>query len=98
MSVELDISVLAQADVDAAAAWYDSQSFGLGDRFRERVEQTYAAIALTPGRFGPGPSTTRIAPVKRFPYFVLFREQDQVATVLAVYHGRRGPTVWRGRI
>lgn len=98
MSVQVDVSLLAQADIDAAAAWYDSQSFGLGDTFRSRVGKTIDAIALMPGRFGPGPQKTRIAPVKRFPYYVLFREQGQVATILAVYHGRRGPSVWRGRI
>jgi len=60
MSVQLDVSLAARADVDAAAGWYDGQSFGLGDTFRDRVDETFAAIAQTPGRFGPGPSVSMI--------------------------------------
>jgi len=40
---------------------------------------------------------TRRAKVRKFPYNVFFRVQADRVEVIAVLHGRRDPSVWKGR-
>jgi plasmid stabilization system protein ParE len=42
------ITRLAQADIEKAAAWYESQREGLGVTFVDRVAETVDSIALNP--------------------------------------------------
>jgi plasmid stabilization system protein ParE len=40
----------------------------------------------------------RRAPVRRFPYSIFYRIESDQVLVLAAFHGRRHPRVWRERI
>lgn len=98
MTYQLDITVLAEQDVDRAYAWYEGQSPGLGDDFRKEVAEAFDLIRRMPGLFAPNRRGTRIGPVHRFPYFVLYRETAAVVTILSVFYGRRHPSVYQGRV
>ncbi len=72
--------------MEAAAAWYDEQSTGLGLEFLRAVTAVFAAIGRAPATYPHVRAHTRRALLRRFPYGVFFRETDAEVVVLAVVH------------
>jgi len=89
------VIVSSAAEIDAAEAfdWYESRSFGLGDRFLRSVRVTLTRIGDAPLAFQLVRRATRRAQVTGFPYSVYFRELGDVIVVVAIFHGKRGPVV-----
>ena len=89
---------LAQADIEAAATWYEQQQSGQGLRFLDVLDQVLTRVRDTPLQF-PAISAAgvRRALLHTFPYAVYFRETEQTIAILAVIHLRRDPRIWRGR-
>jgi plasmid stabilization system protein ParE len=88
---------LAQADLDDAATWYESQQSGLGSRFLDAVDHVLNRVRETPLQFPSVSAGVRRALLQTFPYAVYFRDTEQAVVILAVLHLRRDPRVWRGR-
>lgn len=91
----------AEAELRAAAEWYDDRA-GLGDELAAEVQATTTRIAAAPEAFAPARGVrsglgVREAPVKRFPYRVIFVELDEEVRVVALAHKRRRPGYWRRR-
>lgn len=89
----------AEQELLAAADWYEEQRPGLGVDFLAQVD--LAIVRVVEGDHGTpvpgaGPSARRI-PVARFPFWVVFMEQDEHAVVVAFAHERRKPGYWRTR-
>jgi hypothetical protein len=61
---------LAEADIEAAAAWYERQQSGLGLRFVDAVDQVPTRIRETPLQFATVSSEVRRALLHTFPYAV----------------------------
>src|SRR5213592_3798708 len=88
---------LAQADLDDAATWYESQQSGLGSRFLDAVDHVLNRVRETPLQFPSVSAGVRRALLQTFPYAVYFRDTEQGVVILAVLHLHRDPRVWRGR-
>ena len=58
----------AQADIEQAAAWYESQKEGLGVTFVNRVTETVDSIALNPFGYEKRVNNVRMALVPKFPF------------------------------
>lgn len=97
MNLPLVINPEVEADLADAIAWYDGQRTGLGDDLLERVEEAFEQIRRMPELFGKGFQDLRVMKVRRFPYLVVYRIDDDQITVIAVYHARRDPRGWQGR-
>jgi plasmid stabilization system protein ParE len=97
MSVPVEFSDVAQVDVDEIVDWYDREAPGVSTRFLKRLADTIDRISRFPALAIEGPRNTRIARVRRFKYFVLYRVDHDCATILAVFHGRRDPKSWQRR-
>ena len=95
MIYRLFITDAAQADVHEITQWYESQQFGLGDRFGEAVLRTIRLIHERPSMYPVHSYDTRRALVKDFPYIVLYRTLGDIVSILAVFHGHRHDTRWR---
>jgi toxin ParE1/3/4 len=82
-----------------AALWYEEQRHRLGLQFTTAVETAVAAILNNPKRYPPAAEGTRVIRLTRFPYHLFFRVDEAAAhvRVLAVYHEKRRPGLWRGR-
>ena len=52
----------------------------------------------TPQAFSPHLYGTRVAPLRRFPYWIVFVEDAQRILILAVMHSHRKPGYWRKRL
>ena len=98
------VRVLREAAQEAveAAAWYESQSPGLGVEFEGALQ---AAIDLLEGRVIPLMPLSGLAPkhrlmrliLRRFPYCVVVLDRDDEALVVAIAHQSRRPGYWRNR-
>jgi hypothetical protein len=88
----------ADAELDAAVAYYESCRRGLGIDFAEEV---YAAIALACTHPQAGPTlseNTRRRLVKRFPFGIIYQTKSDALYVIAVANLRRRPGYWQDRL
>ncbi len=92
----IDFLRAARADALEARAWYDRQA-GLGREFVSALEATLARIAASPQHFAEVRQGIRKANLSRFPYSVLFESKQDSILVVAVFHAKRDPLVWRSR-
>jgi toxin ParE1/3/4 len=81
-------------EFDAAAEWYEQKRAGLGIDFVARVREVFQRIAKNPRMHGVVYLDVRKAVVKRFPYVVLYRQDQKEILVIAVFHCSRNPAIW----
>jgi plasmid stabilization system protein ParE len=96
MSVRLLES--AQVELDDAIAWYASQAPGLGDAFLIETLKTLKLIEQYPKAWHPLTQQVRRCRLRRFPYSVIYAQEDSDLLVLAVAHQHRKPGYWRARL
>lgn len=103
MTLPIQFSAEASAELDDAAIWYDEQRAGLGDEFLDVVSETLDTLATWPHSGAPlddvaADLEVRRAPIARFPYHVGYIVLDDRVRVLAVAHDRRRPSHWAPRV
>jgi toxin ParE1/3/4 len=87
----------ARTELADAAAYYDQQAPGLGERFLRRAEEATSFIEEYPEGAPIIESAIRGKAVPRFPYTVLYSIEEGVIFVLAISHHKRRPGYWRSR-
>ncbi|MPY76606.1 MAG: type II toxin-antitoxin system RelE/ParE family toxin [Alphaproteobacteria bacterium] len=87
----------ARREFDEAATWYESQRPGLGREFVLAVAHAVSSACDTPQRFPSTLRDIRCIRIRRFPYSVFFRARSDRLIVIAVFHARRDPAIWRER-
>jgi len=87
----------ARREFEEAALWYEDRRRGLAAEFKAEVDRAVMLAAETPQRFALIYRQARCVRVRRFPYSVLFVAESARIVVLAVFHVRRDPIVWRSR-
>lgn len=97
MSLKLIVNPEAEADLDEAKQWYDKRRAGLGDRFLLSVEAVFERICRHPELHAIVFRDLRMALVRRFPYAVIYRVDDDQITITAVYHNKRDQSGWQLR-
>ena len=86
-------------DISAGNDWYESQSTGLGGRFRSAVDDRFDDIVTAPEMFPLAFDDLdfRFARIPTFPYLVLYRVRAEIVYVLGVFHSASDPEKWRRR-
>lgn len=97
MSLRVVVRVAARHDVEEAATWYEEQCQGLGEEFLREIDETVRRASTHPDRYPLVLADVRKAVARRFPYSVFFRVRNECLVILAVFHGRRDPTIWQTR-
>jgi plasmid stabilization system protein ParE len=87
----------ALEEMIAAGYWYDEQRPGLGADFVNAVEATVQEIVKAPKAGIPSDDATRVRRVSRFPYSVVYLEQQDEILIFAVAHHSRKPGYWKDR-
>ena len=87
----------AQVELTEAVGFYNAQVPGLGDDLTAEVERALQLIWATPGLGTPVSAAHRKWPVRRFPFDLVYRADEDGLFVLAVAHQRRRPGYWRRR-
>jgi plasmid stabilization system protein ParE len=88
----------AKSEFEDAAAWYAERAAGLGEEFIREIEQAVASAAAAPQRYPAVFDDIRRTVTRRFPFAIYFRVRSDALVVLAVFHGRRNPTIWQRRV
>ena len=97
MSLPVAFLRRAREELDEAATWYERQTPGLGQRFKDHVGEVLDRVRRTPEIHGRVYGDVRCAKVRRFPYAVYYRIEPDRVVVIAVFHGKRDPRVWQRR-
>jgi plasmid stabilization system protein ParE len=88
----------AEADAQEASAFYAGRSPGLGAEFTAEMERVLALLAANPDIGTPVTSELRRLLLRRFPYYLLYRVEEDGIVVLAVGHHSRRPGYWQDRL
>jgi toxin ParE1/3/4 len=90
----------ADAELAAAADWYEQEREGLGDDLLVEADRVLSAIAASPTTwpFVSGSKVVRRLLFTRFPYAAYFVIQDEHVLVMAFGHTSRRPGYWRRRL
>lgn len=94
------IKQTARAEEDAwkAAAWYEEQEPGLGDRFLLALKKTVVRLATGAGLYSRRRAGLRRLAVQRFPSYGIFdRVKGDEVQIAAIMHRARHPRRLRGR-
>jgi plasmid stabilization system protein ParE len=94
--VQLHPAALAEAE--AALRWYLERSQRAAESFLREISRAVDQIAQTPDRFPQFEFGTRKILLRRFPYWLVFRETATAVEIVALAHGRRKPGYWRDRV
>jgi plasmid stabilization system protein ParE len=88
----------AEADLQHAFEWYEERQLSLGVEFLHEVGRIVENILLQPEMYPVAHRNVRQAPIRRFPYCLMYLHDEEVIIVLAVFHAARDPEVWRARV
>jgi toxin ParE1/3/4 len=88
--------VAADADIQEAHQWYESQRAGLGDEFLLALAETFSHLEEGPERFPRYFNQYRRALTDVFPFKVFFHIEGDAVIVARVLHAAREHT-WRLR-
>jgi toxin ParE1/3/4 len=88
----------AAADVKSAVVWYRGRSPKAASDFVEELDRAVDTIREAPGRWPMGKNDTRRFLLWRFPFSIIYSEQDGVVIIWAVAHSSRRPEYWVRRL
>lgn len=97
MRVEVDFTEAAEADVVDALDWYGRHGKAVAVHFLAELDAAVKRISDSPLRFAEVHKDVRRILLRRFPYALFYRILDDRIRVLACFHTRRDPQIWRAR-
>ena len=97
MNARVRVLPEAEADLTEAFAWYEEAQRGLGDRFLEAVRASLELTARIPLTNRVLHKDIRRVLTPSFPYGLFYLVEGDGLVVLACFHARRDPSVWRIR-
>lgn len=87
----------AELDVADAHAWHEEQRPGLGDTYLDELRAAIGRVHTEPHVHPHVERGMQRLLVRRFPYAILFRDEPECVVIIAVFHAKRDPSVWRKR-
>lgn len=81
----------ARRDIAKAVTWYEARRSGLGEHFMLEMQRCLGGIAVNPARFPPIHRSFRQAPMRRFPYVVIYRPLKDQVVIMRVFHTKQDP-------
>ena len=87
----------AEQEFVEAAAYYERNVRGLGERFGSEVRHAIERLLEYPELGSPIDADLRRLLLTRFPYFLIYSFTADLLRVVAVAHSRRRPGYWRTR-
>lgn len=88
----------ADAELTEARRWYSHKRQDLDLEFMKCIDDVLAQVVSNPHVFPVVYRTLRRAVVRRFPFAVLYEVTANEIQVIAVFHSRRNPEVWKSRV
>ncbi|PIP47248.1 MAG: plasmid stabilization protein [Deltaproteobacteria bacterium CG23_combo_of_CG06-09_8_20_14_all_51_20] len=88
----------AEIEMFDAAAFYEKQVALLGKNFLSIMEAAIDEISAQPETWPVIGDGVRKRPLRRFPYLILYRIEEEEIVIVAVMHQRRRPYYWGARL
>jgi plasmid stabilization system protein ParE len=88
----------AKEEFRSAIRWYRDQSTITSTSFRKNVSGAIRQIAEAPKRWPVYLHGTRRFVLQRFPFSVVYLDDPDLVTIIAVAHGKRKPGYWKRRV
>lgn len=87
----------AQAEFIEAAAYYETEVPGLGERFGDEVRRSIELLLKQPGMAPRIDAQLRRLVLTRFPYSLIYATTSDAIRIVAVAHAHRRPGYWQSR-
>jgi plasmid stabilization system protein ParE len=87
----------ADEEYIATALWYLAISVRVTIRFVQTIDNAILKIRTMPQAYPRYDRRHRAFVVKRFPYYIVYREEADGVIIVAVAHNSRRPGYWKGR-
>lgn len=87
----------ATAEMQAAAAYYEEQTGGLGEDFLDEIEHCLHRIEQFPQLWSIYDGEFRRCLLRRFPCGLIYRHARRRIFIIAVSHLKQEPGYWRNR-
>lgn len=88
----------AWLELEAADEWYLSRSVNTSIAFLSDVDEGLERISDAPQRWPSYLHGTRRLVLQRFPFSIVYLNDPDLMTIIAVAHSRRKPGCWKHRI
>ena len=88
----------AEAEFAQAVGYYEAVEPGMGLDLGLEIQRSLELVARYPGLWPRIDSACRRCLVKRFPYGLIYVEEEEHILVLAVMHLHRHPDYWKDRM
>ena len=88
----------ADAELTEARQWYSHHRKDLDLEFMHCIEIALSRIRSHPSLFPIVHGNLRRAVVRRFPFAIFYEVAGEEIQIVAVFHSRRNPDVWRSRL
>lgn len=85
-------------DIHEAIDWYNAQQNGLGDRFLLIVKKQLKSLEKSALQYAIRYDGIRCMPIKKFPFLVHYRVNENIVKVEAILNTYRNPEIWEQRI
>ena len=87
----------AEGELRGSFLWYESQRKSLGSEFARCVDEAIEKIRNRPEMYPAVHNHIRRVLVNRFPFGVFYESDPTEIRVLAIYHAKRNPLLWKTR-
>jgi len=88
----------AWIEFESADEWYLSRSVDASIAFLSDVFSAIEDIAESPQRWPSYLHDTRRFVLQRFPFSVVYLDEPDFVTIIAIAHGKRKPGYWKARV
>jgi plasmid stabilization system protein ParE len=88
----------ADAELAEARQWYAHQREDLDLEFMQSVDDALSRVVRNPYTYPIVYRVLRRAVVRRFPFAVFYEVKADEMQVVAVFHSRRDPEIWKSRV
>jgi toxin ParE1/3/4 len=88
----------AREDFRDAIRWYRSRSPTVATEFRGMVSDVIREIVQTPQRWPKYLYGTRRFVLHRFPFSIIYLDDSDILSIVAVAHNKRKPSYWKQRL
>lgn len=80
-----------------AAKFYKKREAGLGDRFLDELENCLERVISQPSLGSAVTGVLRRRILRKFPFSVIYAQEESMIVVIAVAHTSRKPGYWKSR-
>ena len=88
----------ARQDFRDAIGWYRSRSPTVATEFRATVSDVIRRLVQAPQRWPKHLHGTRRFVLHRFPFSIIYLDDPNVLSIVAVAHNKRKPGYWKRRL